>query len=227
MKRFTFLCAAMLFAVVALAQLSIWNGSSDIWTKGAGTEASPYLIESAEQLAFISDMVNGGVTTYENTYFKLMTNIDLNNLTWIPIGASKERAFKGNFDGNNNTIMNNPAALFGYITHSSINRLMVIDLNGMVAKKSLQSTIKNCRYIGDQVMISQAELSTIRNTHSHVNINNRDIKRSAGLVDSTYFCLIEDCSVMGCITSELKNLSIKPTVGYEDKKPILNLTDHV
>lgn len=227
MKRIYSILLALCVSSMLFAQLSIWNGSSDIWTKGAGTEASPYLIESAEQLAFISDMVNGGVTTYENTYFKLMTNIDLNNLTWVPIGSSEKRAFKGNIDGNNKTIMNNPIALFGYISHSSINRLKVIDVNGMVAKKSHRSTIKNCRYVGKRVMISQAESSTIRNTHSHVNINNRDIKRSAGLVDSTYFCLIEDCSVTGCITSELKNLSIERTVGYEDEKPILNLTDHV
>ena len=120
MKRFTFLCAAMVFAVVAFAQLSIWNGSSDIWTKGAGTEASPYLIESAEQLAFIAEMVNGGVTTYENTYFKLMTNIDLNNQTWVPIGASEERAFSGHIDGNNYMI-------FGVLNKPLLNVFVISD----------------------------------------------------------------------------------------------------
>ena len=123
MKRFYSFLLTLCVSCTLFAQLSIWNGSSDIWTKGAGTETSPFLIESAEQLAFISDMVNGGVTTYENTYFKLMKNIDLNNLTWVPIGYSEERAFKGNIDGNNKTITNNTVALFEYITNAHINRL--------------------------------------------------------------------------------------------------------
>ena len=86
MKRLSLFVATMLFAVCSFAQLSIWNGSADLLTIGAGTQTSPYQIESAEQLAFIAEMVNAGVTTYENTYFKLMTNIDLNDLTWVPIG---------------------------------------------------------------------------------------------------------------------------------------------
>ena len=113
MKRIYLIFLTLCVSATLFAQLSIWNGSSDIWTKGAGTEASPFLIESAEQLAFISDMVNGGVTTYENTYFKLMTNIDLNNLEWVPIGNIEGRAFKGNLNGNNNTIINN---LFFFFT---------------------------------------------------------------------------------------------------------------
>ncbi len=51
--------------------VSTWDGTSEIWTQGSGTEANPYLIQNAQQLAYIAEMVNGGVTHYENTYFKL------------------------------------------------------------------------------------------------------------------------------------------------------------
>lgn len=210
MKRFTFLCAAMLFAVVALAQLSIWNGSSDIWTKGAGTEASPYLIESAEQLAFISDMVNGGVTTYEDTYFKLMTNIDLNNLTWIPIGSSVTNCFKGYFEGNDKTIFNNTAALFGFATNATINRFNV-ELEGLIEKKALACIIENCQYWGHRAMVCQAEQTIIRNCKSHVEIDNTNVVHSAGLVDSTYQCLLEDCYVDGRINTINSSVGTKNT----------------
>lgn len=200
MKRFTLLLAAIVFAVMSFAQLSIWNGSSDIWTKGTGTEASPYLIESAEQLAFISDMVNGGVTTYENTYFKLMTNIDLNNLTWIPIGSSRTNCFKGYFDGNDKTIFNNTAALFGFATNATINRFNV-ELEGLIEKKALACIIENCQYWGHRAMVCQAEQTIIRNCKSHIEIDNTNIVHSAGLVDSTYQCLVEDCYVDGSINA--------------------------
>lgn len=139
MKRIYSILLALCVSSMLFAQLSIWNGSSDIWTKGAGTEASPYLIESAEQLAFISDMVNGGVTTYENTYFKLMTNIDLNNGVWVPIGNTKETVFKGHLNGNNYSIYGTQATLLGNIISSSISHLN-IEMQGL-AKYAESSTI--------------------------------------------------------------------------------------
>lgn len=53
----------------SLSAKDTWDGTSDIWTKGDGTAANPYLVETAEQLAFISEMVNGGVTDYSGVYF--------------------------------------------------------------------------------------------------------------------------------------------------------------
>lgn len=213
MKRLFTLVAASIFAVSTFAQMDVWDGSSDVWTKGAGTEESPYQIENAEQLAFISEMVNAGVTTYENTYFKLMTNMDLNNLTWVPIGSSVTNCFKGHLDGNNKTIFNNSVALFGYITDATINRLNV-EIEGIVGKKAMQSTITNCQYSGHRAMICQAEQTTIRNCKSHVEIDNTDVMRSAGLIDSTYQCLIEDCYIDGEIKS--LNRRIYPAQNYVD-----------
>ena len=142
MKRIYSILLALCVSSMLSAQLSIWDGTDDVWTKGAGTESSPYLIESAQQLAFIASMVNGGVTTYENTYFKLMTNIDLNNRTWVPIGESTTKCFKGNFDGYNKTIKNAQTALFGYINSSEISRLNV-EMKSVVEVANA-SNIKYC-----------------------------------------------------------------------------------
>lgn len=204
MKRFTFLYAAMVCAAMSFAQLSIWNGSSDIWTKGAGTEASPYLIESAEQLAFISDMVNGGVTTYANTYFKLMTNIDLNNQVWEPIGASEENAFKGNFDGNNYTINNSSNSLFGHMVDADIKRLNV-QMTRM-AELVINSQFENCNIqcTNNGTFCDSANFSLFISCKSCVNIHkelstNKDEIICGGLVNKAELCSIINCQTSGNI----------------------------
>ena len=111
---------------MAEAQTSIWNGSRKLWTRGEGTESSPYLIESAENLAFFSYMVNLGFET-QDMYFVLTTDIDLNgseDQPWVPIGlgnnyfyedgcervpdsySTPNNSFKGHFDGGGHKIYN-------------------------------------------------------------------------------------------------------------------------
>lgn len=112
--------------IMAEAQTSVWNGSRKLWTRGEGTESSPYLIETAENLAFFAYMVNTGFET-KDMYFELTTDIDLNGsegLPWIPIGLGNnyfyedgcERMpeqqfvpnnyFRGFFDGGGHKIYN-------------------------------------------------------------------------------------------------------------------------
>lgn len=171
MKRLSIFATATLIAVSSFAQLSIWNGSSDLWTKGAGTQASPYQIESAEQLAFIAEMVNAGVTTYENTYFKLMTNIDLNNLTWVPIGSSETNCFKGHFDGNNKTIFGVSKPLFSYIEDAYLTRIN----------------------IEMQCLVENAISSQISYINAHAIYKTRTWKKLAGIVLTGQSCVISNC----------------------------------
>lgn len=91
---------------IVFAQTDDWDGSAEIWTHGSGTEADPYLIESAENLSWISEMVNNGVTTYEGVYFKLTTDLNMQNVAWVPIGNSTTNLFCGKFDGDHHFIDN-------------------------------------------------------------------------------------------------------------------------
>lgn len=91
---------------IVFAQTDDWDGSAEIWTQGTGTESNPYLIESAENLAWISEMVNNGVTTYEGVYFKLTTDLNMQNIAWVPIGNSTTNLFCGKFDGDHHFIDN-------------------------------------------------------------------------------------------------------------------------
>lgn len=192
MKRLSLLIAAIAFAVCSSAQLSIWDGTDDVWTKGAGTESSPYLIESAQQLAFIASMVNGGVTTYENTYFKLMTNIDLNNLTWVPIGSSATKCFKGHIDGNNHNIHNVTNSLFGYCTSGEVSRFYV-ESNQFITNAN-NCSFYHCFYNGQQAMFNNTTECIIYDCHAYVINGTR-----AALVNKATNCQIIKCQTAGNI----------------------------
>ncbi len=79
---------------------------------GNGTEADPYEIATAEQLAKLAKDVNTG-TDYSGEYFELTADIDLSGRLWIPIGlyrwikngSTDEKSFKGLLNGNNKTII--------------------------------------------------------------------------------------------------------------------------
>ena len=131
--------------IMAEAQTSIWNGSKKLWTRGEGTESNPYLIESAENMAFLSYMVNLGFET-QNMHFALTTDIDLNgseDQLWVPIGLGNNyfyedgcermpysnelpnNSFRGHFDGGGHKIYNiytqdiSFAGLFGLVDAQS------------------------------------------------------------------------------------------------------------
>lgn len=95
-----------------IVEKSIWTGNAEPWTKGNGTNDDPYLIETAENLAWLAKTVNerkdvvtdihvspgGGwfymyyfydANVYQDTCFRLVIDVDLNkggNLLWNPIG---------------------------------------------------------------------------------------------------------------------------------------------
>ena len=84
----------------------LWDGTvANSFGGGDGSEQNPYLIYTGAQLAYLASQTNNGIA-YSGCYFKLMNDIDLNNINWTPIGVSGARIFSGNFDGNFFTIYN-------------------------------------------------------------------------------------------------------------------------
>lgn len=137
------LTVCMVFCMVPTAAFAAGNVPDTVWTDyaaadfagGTGTEADPYQIATAEQLAKLSKEVSEG-NEYQGMFFKLTENIDLSSHRWIPIGISKweldetttDRWFEGFVDGNNKTISGlivdertdkNAAGFFGDIRNTS------------------------------------------------------------------------------------------------------------
>ena len=128
MKKLFVLCIAVCAIFTAKAQ---WNGSSAPWTQGNGTQSNPYLIENEQQLAYLADMVSGGVSSYQNTYFLQTADFDMANRAWTPIGDDTSRAFKGHYNGDNHQIervfVNNSTymfqGLFGCVSGGSVRNI--------------------------------------------------------------------------------------------------------
>ena len=86
---------------------------------GNGSQGSPYLIYNAEQLKKLANDVNNENRNYANTYFKLMTNIEVTATEWIPIANyTNSTSFRGIFDGNDcivsGTLRSNRYNYFGF-----------------------------------------------------------------------------------------------------------------
>lgn len=114
--KITSLILAVMLVALSVATLTVlpaaadtWDGSSTATTlaNGKGTEAEPYLIGSAAELAYLSAAHTTIKAADESTpvYYKLTSDINLNDNAWTPIGtAHKTDPFTGVFDGDNHTI---------------------------------------------------------------------------------------------------------------------------
>lgn len=152
----------------------VWNGTaSSGFGGGDGSEAAPYIISSASELAFLSEYVlNGGVT--KGKYFILTANILLgygeNRRNFTPIGTEK-MPFSGFFDGCGYIIKGltvkseDFAGLFGITSNASISNIIIEDAviegktSGVIIGKATANTncyIKNCGVSGN---VSGSELA--------------------------------------------------------------------
>lgn len=106
----------MMFATFP-ASAAVWNGTKAIaFDGGEGTQADPYRIANAEQLAYFAKTVNIEKEQYRGKFIKLTEDILLNDVQnydlwetlapsnqWTPIG-NDDNEFYGTFDGNGKTI---------------------------------------------------------------------------------------------------------------------------
>jgi hypothetical protein len=151
MKRLYLLSTLVLIIMVTMlshnvrAQISVWDGTYAPWTNGTGTEADPFLIENAQQLAYLANRVNngldaaGGHVSNHNLYYKLMIDVNLNgseSFQWTPIGywisGTNYYSFGGHFDGNNHTVSglyinssDDRVGFFGYTDGATIKNLTI------------------------------------------------------------------------------------------------------
>ena len=227
-KQFLFLAMCIVAILSTNAQTSVWDGSHTVWTKGTGAQADPYLIENAAQLAHLAYVVNNGIDAVsiddtklvgKDTYWKLMTDIDLNSRQWAPIGGLFDYSlmsfcvFGGNFDGNNHTIANlyiNSttlifAGLFGYIYGGSIKNVGIIS-GSIMAKESMAGIVGGA---GD---------TTIDNCYNKVSISSN---RSGGIVGHASSVTISNCYNTGSISSSFSG----GIVGYTDSSSTLTINN--
>jgi hypothetical protein len=101
-----------------LSMAQNWDGTAEAWTSGSGSEQDPYILQTAGNIAYLTEQVNNG-TTYEGVYFALGQDIDMCNVETLPIGkfnkyfdtdtnetVDASTYFLGTFDGKKHVIKN-------------------------------------------------------------------------------------------------------------------------
>lgn len=108
--------------------------SASDFAEGLGTEESPYIVNTAVQLAQVA------LSDYSDKYFRLGADIDLSSIeNWTPLG-SEAAPFTGYFDGNSKTIYgmkidksseysSDYCGLFGYVTAGEIKNVIIDNAN--------------------------------------------------------------------------------------------------
>ena len=91
---------------------------------GIGTEESPYIISTAEQLSEIQTIVNDG-DAFAGAYFRLGNDVTL-PADWTPIGT-KDTPFGGSIDGNGKllTVPAGGMPLLGYVKNAAVKDLNI------------------------------------------------------------------------------------------------------
>ena len=230
------LCFTLL-PTAALAAGGAWDGSvATAFAGGDGTDSNPYQIADGAQLAYLASEVNKEGKTYENSYFVLTADIDLNNHDWTPIGNSFSDAlfggtdyslFAGNLDGKGHTIFNVSIGtesaplesdVFGLFGATS-GKLSNLNLDGI----TIYGTAKNVsRYIiGLAGALAGSASGSIKNCHVtnlNMTMNTPDSGMAAaywigGLVGALDGQYIDECSVSGKITEKSGKGSIGGLIG--------------
>ena len=69
---------------------------------GNGTQSAPYLIADKYQM----DAIHALMTAGETTYFKMIADIDMDGITWVPLNNDGDFTKYIDFDGNGHTLSN-------------------------------------------------------------------------------------------------------------------------
>ena len=148
--------------------------ASNSFGGGNGTQSSPYLINYAQHLKKLVEDVNNGKMNYANTYFKLMTDIQVTASEWIPIGNSI--SFSGIFDGNyhaiRGTLKSNKFEEFGFF-----------------------------RYLGNGAQITNLTIEANVKNENIANMNSQSSTTTGAIVaDSGDNVIINNCHLTGSVT---------------------------
>jgi len=208
---------------------SIWNGHAEPWTHGSGTATDPYLIESAENLAWLAHSVSEkntlridtvwmyfqtgisemiyyrfeDATVFQDTCFRLVIDIDLKKgeLHWMPIGNCRYINPDDYADG----AIDAPHYSISYRYYYTVNYFAgQFDGNGyVISHAQYQTSYETYSQVAGVFGIGLfgiIDQATIRNvTVNDVLANPYFGYTTGGLVGYAYNSNVYDCTVSGTI----------------------------
>ena len=218
-----------------------WGSYADTEWAGSGTQSSPYLISTPEELAGLAQQANS-YNYYDGIYFRQTSDLDMSAHKW-----SSYQQFRGNYDGDCYAIIALTSALFDDISNASITNIRIVNAQvdavfgdyGVLAKSAISSTIKNCyveadvNYIcpsgpgfvsidGFAGVIGRADDSTIEQCVFDGQVNAQVYNNGGvgGIVGLAYNCRIVNCYNLGNIfasfTRYCDNGNVGGIAGYNE-----------
>lgn len=198
---------------------------------GEGTEANPYLIKTAADLAKFAEFVTAG-ETLSGYYLKLENDVEVASFTQI---GNKTKAFSGYFDGNGKTIKGvnlegaSNLGMFAILSGATVKNLTIEGsisatggTNGLLAAQAYCGTLienvtvkgtvsggstDNGGLIGASVKIGSGDVN-IKNCVNYANVTSSGVKGTAatgGIIGANAAGLatyIENCKNYGNISTE-------------------------
>lgn len=198
---------------------------------GEGTEANPYLIKTAADLAKFAEFVTAG-ETLSGYYLKLENDVEVASFTQI---GNKTKAFSGYFDGNGKTIKGvnlegaSNLGMFAILSGATVKNLTIEGsvgatggTNGLLAAQAYCGTLvenvtvkgtvsggstDNGGLIGASVKIGSGDVY-IKNCVNYANVTSSGVKGTAatgGIIGANAAGLatyIENCKNYGNISTE-------------------------
>lgn len=150
--------------------------------EGEGTEESPYLIASYEDLRELTEIARTE-SSYASAHYRVVADIDYGNQTLVfPVGGNQ---FKGKFDGGGYRLINaNYSCLFGDIEQGALVKDIIMEIspyaNGGLAGSN-SGTIRNCHIYGDNSDNTRSPLAGInRKTGIIQDCSNTSPRKTAG-----------------------------------------------
>ena len=130
------LSAVVCISALPLQMVSFADDTYCPFTGGSGTSADPYQIASSYDLQILSELVadsdEATAEQYSQAYYVQTKDIELKNVSFVPIGTHPGIGFSGSYDGNYYTISNldidttgSYIGLFGWVNGGSIENLSV------------------------------------------------------------------------------------------------------
>ena len=187
MKKFF---KVILSTFIIFASLTVYGvHGEDKNLDGGGVIDDPYLINSKEDLTKMSFLVDS-VDGYENAYYKLMEDIDMEKVDFTPIGS--KRSFSGVLDGNGH-------AIFNLEINSTNDQVGLISfLNGGTVKNlGIESgSIKGGSRTG--ALVGRTMYANIINCYTKADVNG--VNDVGGIVGMFNNSTLSNCYVWGNIT---------------------------
>lgn len=203
---------------------AVWEetwASKAIRPYGEGTQNNPYLIESAENLAWMASLEQS-----LSGYFKQISHIDLEGFIWKPIG-SISYPFYGNYDGNGFAITNlttsktkngtdkysqNNVGLFGKVHLGEIKNVTILTGDifgykfvGAIAGDVTETIINSCQVYANvygqrsvgSIVGSARNGSKVTNCYSKANIY--ETSSAGGIAGAIGNSIVQSCGFEGTL----------------------------